>query len=561
LPDLVGGDPVLAPAKIDEFDSKVFSIGPFGVRVGFTFQQERALNLVHALARDGFITPASRILIAGGGLAGLTAKLALHGMGFGDIWLFEARDDIVKSQHAAMHRMLHPCYNSWPLANHFSPTSNLPFLNWYATSAAEVVSFLRTRWTDLYSKKLSDVRPGYVLTKLELTPGGDAPVQRVLAHVMKKSDESIDKIEFDLAILATGFGTEKDLEYSAVADYWTPDKIDKLREDEDEKRKIFVSGIGDGGLMDFARLSFKNVEESDLAVETISRLRHTKYDLPRRLLGDDRFERSPVEIRIREVEISALKLLPLNAEAKADFGTSLENRIARILRDGYKSVIDMLPREAREFLDGRVHSKLISGQLRLIGKLEAPFTCATASINKILIAYLLSRQPNFYQQGYFDTKTTELVTPSGRSSLASDIVILRHGGQPPAYEIASNFKEQNRSLNRALADLANVKCPDYGVYTNLREFVSTSTTSSESVNYRGRLAQAFASIKRVNISLSQRVVRGHSPAFWFEFDPTCIANRTQLRGRLGGFPHEIFGVALMAKDPQDADCALGGTER
>ena len=269
---------ILGAARIDEYEGKVFSIGPFGIRVGFAYQQERALNLVYCLVKDGRVSPTHRVLIVGGGLAGVTAKIALHGMGVRDAWLFEKRDDLFKMQHGAQHRNIHPCYNNWPIADYFSPTSNFPFLNWFSSSAASVVDFLNKRWLEIYSPRLTRVRTGHFLKSLDLT-SEDPATQRVKA-TFERADASEFSMVFDRAILATGFGNESDLEHSSIPSYWTPDIVDVVREDEQNKSKIYVSGIGDGGLMDFIRMGFRRDPDCDLALETISHLRHSRYADP-----------------------------------------------------------------------------------------------------------------------------------------------------------------------------------------------------------------------------------------------------------------------------------------
>lgn len=556
-------DLVLATAKLSEYEGIVYSIGPFGARVGFAFQQERALNLVHALFDAKKIVPKHRVLIVGGGLAGLTAKLALHGMGVGNVFLYEALDELVKSQHDARHRMVHPCYNNWPLAERFSPTSDLPFLNWFAANAAEVVGFLRGRWETLYSRNLSQIFQGK-LTELKLTSNRKQVVAS-LEIPLAKPDGTIEiKIEnqiFDRAIFATGVGLERDLGHSFAKSYWTPDEINTLRENNSDTRQVYVSGIGDGGLMDLVRLAFRNPKDgSDLAIETVSRLRHTKYLIPRETLDDKSFQRSPIEEMIWALEKEACDLLPETSTPTAYAGTAVENRVAELLQQGYKRAIEILPLEASEFLERHVHPIVTTDRLHLVGKLVAPFTYATAPINKLLVAYLLRKKPEIYLRGRVDVKKNEIVAHEGtRSSLAPHVVVIRHGGQPPVYEFSKQFEKQNRALYRDLADLLDVGRPPASIFSNLRNLVAQSPTAKHVVKYRTELAEAFSAAKGVNLKIAPRFRKAAIDEFWFEFDPGDSTKTARISGLLGGFPHEIFGVPLIARTALDAELGLGST--
>lgn len=125
----------------------------------------------------------------------------------------------------------------------------------------------------------------------------------------------------------------------------------------------------------------------------------------RSLVARSRYVPSSIENEIRELENRAFALLPLSAERQTKFGTQTENKIARVLRDGYLKILEtFLPSEAVAFLDQRLRKALVSSKkLHLVGKLEAPFTCATAPINKLLVVYLLSKNPNMYVRGKIDT--------------------------------------------------------------------------------------------------------------------------------------------------------------
>src|SRR6266481_4327484 len=136
------------------------------------------------------------------GLAGVTARMALKGMGVGNVSLYEARDRILVEQHAAEHRTVHPCYNNWPLADYFSPTSNFPFLNWFSANAANVVSFLSRRWDEIYFRDLTSVKTEYVLKGMELEKKGDLDSR--IEATFETPNKTTETFFFDRAVLALG---------------------------------------------------------------------------------------------------------------------------------------------------------------------------------------------------------------------------------------------------------------------------------------------------------------------------------------------------------------------
>ena len=549
---------VLAAAKIEELREKAYSVGPFGIRVGFAYQQERALNLAYALVKSGKIAPSHKVLVAGGGLAGATVRMALKGMGIGDVSLYEARDSILTEQHAAEHRAVHPCYNNWPLANYFSPTSNFPFLNWFSANAATVVSFLSRRWDEIYFRDLTSVKTGYVLKGMELEDKDD-PDSRIEA-TFENPNKTRETLFFDRAVLALGFGVEKDLNYSFIGSYWSPDNLDVVREDKNDNRRIVVSGIGDGGLMDFVRLSFRRDPERDLAIEAISYLRHSSYFQPRTSLLESAHRPSYIETRIREIETQAGQYLTEAPFPRHDFGCKAENEIATTLEEGYLSIVAELPNACERFLKSRVHPTIRDDdRLQLVGRLVAPFTLATAPINKLLVAYLLKQNPKLYLQGYVDVKSSPsvLVRPDkSRETLDDRRLILRHGASPPAFEISKSFEKQNRALSRTLSNLVEHARSDEELCVGVPG-MSMKPAEPAYREYRIKLAKAFARIC-CGMHVTSRYNRSRrTDPFYFLLKYESFADLEEMARKFGGFPHELFGVKLLASQLQDADLGFG----
>lgn len=89
---------------------EVYSLAPRGHRIGFYFQQLRAVFLARILAdrlgREALQT--CRIAIVGGGVSGVTVAAALRELGAQDLSLFEAKSECLTVASKATHRIVHP---------------------------------------------------------------------------------------------------------------------------------------------------------------------------------------------------------------------------------------------------------------------------------------------------------------------------------------------------------------------------------------------------------------------------------------------------------------------
>ena len=81
----------------------VFLLGSFEQRVTVHAQQIRALNLIDALLSRDLIVDGSRVAIIGGGVAGVTAAVALahSNLRFESLDLFEARSTVLDIQRGS----------------------------------------------------------------------------------------------------------------------------------------------------------------------------------------------------------------------------------------------------------------------------------------------------------------------------------------------------------------------------------------------------------------------------------------------------------------------------
>ena len=553
---------ILAAAEVDGYDKCVYSVGPYGIRVGFAFQQNRALNLVAALSAAGKLGDHVRIAVIGAGLAGITAKLALHGLGFAQAELIEMEDTAIKTQFGAGHRPIHPCYNTWPIGEHFGPTTRLPFLNWFAANARDVAAGLREEWdTDLrqhlnsieYQVRLRGMR------KPVRTAKGTEVTLRLQGRSAGGRWGNIEPRSYDLVILATGFGQERDLSRSVSKSYWSSDTVDRLREDEEE---VIVSGTGDGGLMDFARLSFSTLDGRDLAVRLIGELRHGRYHRPRLPDAEDRLERSAIERKIVDIEAQAANMMPPAVGPGGPFGSDRDNEIAEFLAAGYRDALKLLNYRAQGWLDKAV-VKLDRAQL--VGRLVQPFTPVTAPINKLLVAYVLQRYPQRYQRGLIrkDGRKTLLCLPDGtRHDITDTTCIVRHGAAAPAYTFSSGYKRRTRGLHQKLANLVEVERSDIPFCQALPTVASADPSRPEFMKFRSELVRKFARQLGVKIRPGgARTAAGGQRWYEFDVDDAGRVPDQDVVEQFGGYPHDLFGVRLVGVPIEDADDGLARPDR
>lgn len=548
---------ILAAAEVDGYDACVYSVGPYGIRVGFAFQQNRALNVVAALSTLGRLKDDTRIAVVGAGLAGITAKLALHGLGFAQAELIEMENAAIKTQFGARHRPIHPCYNTWPIGEHFGPTTRLPFLNWFAGNAQDVAAVLRDEWKAKLTPRLNSIEYQVRLRgmrKPQPTGRGKEVTLRLQERSAGGQWRNITPRAYDLVILATGFGQERDLSRSTSKSYWLADTIDALREDEEA---VIVSGIGDGGLMDFVRLSFSTLDGRDTPVRLIGELRHDRYLRPRQPDEGGELQRSLIERRIVAIEEEAAAMMPPSVEPGGRFGSTRDNEIAEFMAASYKEVLKLVNYNTQEWLE-----KALVGldRARLIGRLVQPFTPVTAPINKLLVAYVLEHYPQRYERAWHrrDGKRTLLCHFDGHEEDITALTsVVRHGAAAPAYTFSSTYKRRTRGLHKKLANLIDVDRSSIDFCNGLQTVASNDPHRPQFMQHRQDLAKKFA--VQLGVKIQPGGERTRTGAYrWYEFeadDDTRLAD-SEVVQKFGGYPHDLFGVGLFGMPTLDADNGL-----
>jgi hypothetical protein len=244
-------DEIIAEALIPDTHS-VFVLGSFEQRVTVFAQQVRALNLVDAILSRGLLQDTGSVAIVGGGAAGITAAVALAraAPNLKALDLFESRSNVLELQHNSS-RYLHPHFYDWPNAGSDNPNANLPLMNWTAGSAGEVAATLRAQFDDTRRSSILSFQPDLGVTGLN-------PSTISTVRVLVPGASPLGKI-YDVVILAIGFGLEAFLD-GETPSYWLPSQMSAALLTHQAEPLIFVSGNGDGGLVDFLMSAFNAME-------------------------------------------------------------------------------------------------------------------------------------------------------------------------------------------------------------------------------------------------------------------------------------------------------------
>jgi hypothetical protein len=250
----------LAQAMIDtsslERWPQIYFIGNYSGRINFFAQQTRALNLVCALISKGRIEAGDRVGVVGGGLAGVTAAVALLQKDI-ETDLFEQNHTLFRYQRNTATRHVHPSVNFWPDMPFF-PSTNFPFLNWHEGTPGEIISAVRKeideRFKNLRFKTAARV------TSADLDPAG---IFLNVTHWSLDGEGVTREGPYKALITACGFGLEKrppSLPPGVPHSYWHNDDVLPPANPIWTREHVLVSGNGDGGLIDIIRASLERFD-------------------------------------------------------------------------------------------------------------------------------------------------------------------------------------------------------------------------------------------------------------------------------------------------------------
>lgn len=254
------------PQRLADFrlDAGVYGLGQF-TPVSIRDQIVRAHYLIAALVETGELTPASKLIICGGGFAGVACALSAHAAGLGEdkILLIDQNEVCLGLQAKNTTRWLDPVQYDWPARHWDAEVWPVPgTITGLFSSLPELKASTSSKWAQIYFNSLlgtgielmlnervcnwSTERSGQVKVTLESDVGKKRPKAPHFADVL---------------IMAVGFGSEisnfEDLsgEQHAAIPFWSDDKFESVDQGLPEFGPILVSGSGDGALQDFVRLT------------------------------------------------------------------------------------------------------------------------------------------------------------------------------------------------------------------------------------------------------------------------------------------------------------------
>lgn len=383
-------DTWIATAEHPEF-SQLFFLGTAEQRITLYSQQVRALHLVHALSERGRLQDKPQVAVVGAGAAGITAALALATLGV-EVDLIERSDDVLHLQSAST-RLLHPHIYDWPRCGSLRSDAVLPFLDWKYQLGGDVCSDMRVAFAAALPR-LPDLRFRHGRTLQELKPRANGWTVAV------ETDGKTVEQDYDIVILALGFGDEDGIGDAPIHDYWKVPAASTAT--EAVKTSYLLSGNGDGGLADAMTLLIREFDHVGFTQEFLARIK------------DPGFARKTGEI----VDRHALD---------ADLAPAFELELAPLLERR-----DVAARLAPDIRKDRTLTLNCSGALLAKGRAAplnqvmtfAVLKAANAAGNPVVFTQGRISMVTKQAQGYVVTGPTSNGAPC---PTVFDRVILRHG--------------------------------------------------------------------------------------------------------------------------------------
>ncbi len=239
-----------------------FVVGCYDQRITFYSQQVRALALVHALAAQEYLKGGPRIAVIGGGAAGMTAAAAAALASEGQVVLFEAAQDLLKLQSATDRRRLDPHIYNWPRANALDPVAGIPILDWCAGPSNEVRADVVQQFEDI-AGRVGNRLTKQMRSKVKAVAAVADSYELTIANV----DTGVERTEqFQLLFFAFGFGLEPTQSIPGIHDrsYWDNAGMPGAEFQGRASPQYFISGNGDGGLIDLVAAASANFDHADM---------------------------------------------------------------------------------------------------------------------------------------------------------------------------------------------------------------------------------------------------------------------------------------------------------
>lgn len=398
------------------YDGRLFSLGLYVNRQTVYSQQVRALNLVYTMDLGAGLVCGKSVAVIGGGIAGVTASVALAVRGARSVVLLERHPYLLHIQRGNQTRWIHPRLYEWPKCEASNRNAELPILNWHANTAGDVVAHLLKEFSRLHSHcglpievytNADDIQilgnteatlplprgarhVGHVArspTRISLTWNQwnvprDAALLASAYHNLMPPQLGHMHRTVDAVLMATGFGFEQGDE--STPSYWRNDDFEQpMLAQASEPKRILVSGLGDGALTEVIRLR-------------IARFNHGR-------LVNEFFPEDDSEVR---KVIDDLRAVQSDLESSWQYKiktNSLQDNLSSEVREKLRKIGDKRTEGIRR-IDARLKSRLRADtDVVLHGRSEYPLSARTSLLNTFLVWRLLNIDVQYIKADHIET--------------------------------------------------------------------------------------------------------------------------------------------------------------
>ena len=152
-------------------------------------------------------------------------------------------------------RDLHPHIYDWPAAGSAERDAGLPILNWHAGPAKQVTKQITAAFDEIQKQAAGRLAVHVRHFVSSVNPVGKR------SCIVKTEQRTSENNVYDVVILAIGFGYERNQSGFSECSYWMPTQ---LLGPFAPNPVLFISGNGDGSLVDFALAAFQQMDHSAL---------------------------------------------------------------------------------------------------------------------------------------------------------------------------------------------------------------------------------------------------------------------------------------------------------